>query len=156
MSALADVERVYVEETGLAANWRNRPIARERSAGREICNLDGHEPDRNIDRNRIDELELLQPFPVVLSICRKTCCSSRSYVSRRYIMIIQILHDQIVITSDDSETSTHLLPATLSLCVCGVKLSMSSCVMKFEPPPNMILLRDTYSIVYHKMVWAIT
>ena len=69
---------------------------------------------------------------------------------------MQILQDQIVRTMDDSDTSTHLLPATLSFCVVGVKLSISSCDMKFDPPPNMISLHETYRSVYQRIACVMT
>lgn len=48
-----------------------------------------------------------------------------------------------------SDTMTHLLPEILSLVVSGVRLASTSGVMKFEPPPEIILLTEMTSMVYH-------
>ena len=54
-----------------------------------------------------------------------------------------------------SDTMTHLLPAILSFVVSGVRLASTSGVMKFEPPPKIILLMETTSMVYHTAAFVI-
>lgn len=55
-----------------------------------------------------------------------------------------------------SLTNTHLLPAILSSFSSCVKRANSSSVIRFEPPPDAILLRDMQSIVYQKKPLSMT
>jgi len=77
-------------------------------------------------------------------------------VKRLYISSMQTLqvHTERTITSSDS--STHLLPVILACRVSGVNSAISSAVMKFDPPPNIILLMETTRSVYHGMTLIIT
>ncbi len=55
-----------------------------------------------------------------------------------------------------SETNTHLLPEILFSVISGVNASISSWVIKFEPPPAAIWLKATHKIVYHMIPFAMT
>jgi hypothetical protein len=69
---------------------------------------------------------------------------------------MQALQVHTVNTITASDTNTHLLPLILSASVAGVNAAISAGVMKFDPPPNMILLIETTRSVYHGMTVTIT